>query len=78
MEHGREEGAWMQKRAPRLTAVALAVLKVTSTAVVKKLLPRFGIAITGDREFWAMRGIEGVVLALLTLILTIGVWLARH
>lgn len=68
----------MQKRAPRLTAVALAVLKVTSTAVVKKLLPRFGIAITGDREFWAMRGIEGVVLALLTLILTIGVWLARH
>jgi hypothetical protein len=53
-----------------LAALACAALKTASTAVIKKLLPRLGIAIASDRQDWAILGLMGAGVAVFYLIPT--------
>jgi hypothetical protein len=48
-------------------ALGCAVLKITSVAIVKKLLPQFGIEIARGRQSWAILVVLGVLIALVIL-----------
>ena len=50
-------------------ALGCAVLKLASVAVVKKLLPQFGIEIAPGRQGWAILVVLGALIGLLVLAL---------
>jgi hypothetical protein len=50
-------------------ALFCAILKLTAVAVVKKLLPQFGVEIAPARQSWAILVVLGALIALVILAL---------
>jgi len=69
------DGAWS---AVALAALTCAVLKTTSAAVIRKLLPKFGIEIAPGRQDLAILGLMGVGVALLTFVPMLAAWSGGH